>query len=90
MFRFRKHWDKALKVAGIEAQKTEESDGFRFHDLRHTAASYLVMDGETLYTAGQILGHKSPQTTARYAHLSTEHKAEAAERVMSKKWAEIS
>lgn len=89
-FRFRKHWDRALVVAGIEAQKTEQSDGFRFHDLRHTAASYLVMDGETLYTAGQILGHKSPQTTARYAHLSTEHKAAAAERAMSKKWAEIS
>jgi len=89
-FRFRKHWDKALQVAGIEAKKTEDGDGFRFHDLRHTAASYLVMNGASLYTAGQILGHKSQQTTQRYAHLSTEHKAEVAERVMSKKWAELS
>jgi integrase len=74
-FVFRKHWEKALEVAGIE--------DFRFHDLRHTAASYLVMNGASLYEAGQILGHKSTQTTQRYAHLSIEHKAKVAERVMS-------
>jgi len=74
-FTFRKHWEKALKSAGIE--------NFRFHDLRHTAASYLVMNGASLYEAGQILGHKSTQTTQRYAHLSIEHKASVAERVMS-------
>ena len=56
----------------------------RFHDLRHTAASYLVMAGATLHEAGQILGHKSEQTTKRYAHLSTNHKSALNERVMSK------
>lgn len=43
----------------------------RFHDLRHTTASLLVNAGVPLYTVGQILGHKSVQTTARYSHLET-------------------
>jgi len=74
-FDFRKQWDKVRERAGIT--------GFRFHDLRHTAASYLVMAGATLHEAGQILGHKSEQTTKRYAHLSTGHKSALSERVMS-------
>ena len=74
-FDFRKQWYSSLKKAGIT--------GFRFHDLRHTAASYLVMAGATLHEAGQILGHKSEQTTKRYAHLSTNHKSALAERVMN-------
>jgi len=74
-FDFRKQWDKVRENAHIE--------GFRFHDLRHTAASYLVMAGATLHEAGQILGHKSEQTTKRYAHLSTNHKSALNERVMS-------
>jgi len=41
-----------------------------FHSLRHTAASWLVMKGVDLYAVGQILGHKTPRMTARYAHLS--------------------
>ncbi|MBT6980831.1 MAG: tyrosine-type recombinase/integrase, partial [Candidatus Marinimicrobia bacterium] len=72
---FRKPWYIALKRAQIT--------GFRFHDLRHTAASYLVMGGATLHETGEILGHKSEQTTKRYAHLSTAHKGELSERVMS-------
>jgi len=73
-FEFRKQWLGALGRAGIES--------FRFHDLRHTAASYLVMSGATLYETAQVLGHKSTQTTERYAHLSTDHKSELVERVM--------
>jgi integrase len=73
-FDFTKRWKAALKEAGIE--------NFRFHDLRHTAASYLVMGGATLYEAAEILGHKSTETTKRYAHLSTDHKAKVAERIM--------
>ena len=75
-FDFRKQWAKALCRAGIS--------GFRFHDLRHTAASYLVMDGATLLETAEILGHKSTQTTERYAHLSTKHKSALSERVMNK------
>jgi len=40
-----------------------------FHDLRHSTASMLINAGVDLYTVGAILGHSSPNTTARYAHL---------------------
>jgi hypothetical protein len=48
-----------------------------FHSLRHTAASWLVMEGVDLYTVGKILGHKTPRMTQRYAHLSPGYMAAA-------------
>ena len=75
-FNFRVQWNKALTRAGIK--------NFRFHDLRHTAASYLVMNGASLHETAELLGHKSTQTTKRYAHLSTDHKSALAERIMNK------
>ena len=48
-----------------------------FHSLRHTAASWLVMHGEYLYTVGQLLGHRTPRMTQRYAHLSPKYMAGA-------------
>ena len=44
--------------------------GFRFHDLRHTAASFLIASGVDLYRVGAILGHSDQRTTKRYAHLA--------------------
>ena len=61
----RYYWEKALKEAGI-------SD-FRFHDLRHTAGSYLAQQGVPLLTIGNILGHRSIATTTKYTHLSVDH-----------------
>lgn len=57
-----KPWARLLAVAGIEAA--------RIHDLRHTAASIAVSTGASLLLIGGVLGHRSPQTTQRYAHLS--------------------
>jgi integrase len=52
---------------------------FRFHDLRHTAASHMVMAGVPLKTVGEILGHKTSTMTERYSHLTPEHKRKAVE-----------
>ena len=69
----RKHWNRALKEAGIE--------DFRFHDLRHTAASYLAMNGATLAEIAAVLGHRTLQMVQRYAHLSDQHTASVVERM---------
>jgi len=74
-YEFRKQWIKAL-------DKSEIND-FRFHDLRHTTASYLAQNGATLLEIGEILGHKQIQMTKRYAHLCIDHKQRLINRVMT-------
>jgi len=60
-------WEAALKKAGIE--------DFRFHDLRHSAASYLAMNGASMAEIAEVLGHKTLQMVKRYSHLSEAHTA---------------
>jgi len=71
---FNKPWKKALKDAEIE--------DFRFHDLRHSCASYLAMNGASLLEIADVLGHKQISVTQRYAHLCIEHKSSLINRVM--------
>ena len=54
----------------VAARDAARLSHVRFHDLRHTAASWLINAGVDLYTVGRILGHSTPLTTQRYAHLS--------------------
>ena len=58
-------WVAALKVAGIT--------DFHWHDLRHTAASYLAMSGVSLVEIAKVLGHRTLAMVARYSHLSDGH-----------------
>lgn len=62
---FRHSWVKAVKAA--------ELADFRFHDLRHSAASYLAMTGASQRDIMEICGHLTPTMAARYSHLSERH-----------------
>ncbi|GAB1407712.1 site-specific integrase [Thermomonas brevis] len=64
----REDWMAAREAAGISC---------RWHDLRHTCASWLVQAGVPLHTVAEMLGHSSTAITKRYAHLTPEHLAEA-------------
>jgi len=58
-------FNSACRKAGIR--------DFRFHDLRHSAASFMAMGGVSLLAIGTILGHKTASMTKRYSHLSPDH-----------------
>jgi integrase len=66
-------WYEAKKAAGIQ--------NFRFHDLRHTYASYLAMSGASLRDIAELLGHRNIQHTMIYAHLTQSHTASVVERL---------
>jgi integrase len=56
----------------------------RVHDLRHSFASFAAEGGASLYVIGHALGHKSPLTTARYAHLTDDPARQVAEDVATR------
>ena len=68
----RKVWVRVRRRAGLESTmgKNGTVQEVRIHDLRHSYASILASSGASLPMIGKLLGHKNPQTTARYAHLS--------------------
>jgi integrase len=69
----KKCWDNALRRADIT--------DFRFHDLRHSAASYLAMNDASLAEIAEVLGHKTLAMVKRYAHLSEAHTAKVVGRM---------
>lgn len=70
-FDIRKPWQRALKEAKLR--------DFCFHDLRHSCASYLAMNGATLLEIAEVLGHKTLEVVKRYAHFSESHTASVVE-----------
>jgi len=64
-----------LRAPWLSALKKAKIEDFRFHDLRHSAASYLAMNGASLAEIAEVLGHKTLQMVKRYAHLSEAHTA---------------
>jgi integrase len=75
-FDYAKPFRDAVKAAGIT--------DFRFHDLRHTAASYLAMNGATTAELAAVLGHKTLTMVKRYSHLTELHVAGVVERMTDK------
>jgi integrase len=73
---WRKDWWRALEAAGIE--------DFRFHDLRHTAATRVLRASNNLKVVQEMLGHSDIGTTARYAHAMKEDVRAAMERAQSR------
>ena len=72
----RRPWEAALAAAKVK--------DFRFHDLRHSAASYLAMNGASASEIAAVLGHKTLAMVKRYAHLSESHTASVVARMNEK------
>jgi len=80
-------WEsRAAWLAVLEKAKI---DDFRFHDLRHTAASYLAMNGASTNEIAEVLGHKTLAMVKRYAHLSEVHTARVVEKMNKKIFKEV-
>jgi integrase len=66
--------DAQIQIAFTEALRRSRIEDFHFHDLRHSFASNLVMNGAELNDVRELLGHKRMEMTLRYSHLSPKHK----------------
>lgn len=72
-------WRAVRAAAGLTGEKH-----LRFHDLRHTTASYLTMNGATLAEVAEALGHRTLMMAKRYSHQSGEHVRATLERMASR------
>lgn len=72
----RSAWESAVKFINLP--------DFHFHDLRHTFASYLAMNGATLAEIAEAMGHKTLVMVKRYAHLTEEHTRSVVEKMNEK------
>lgn len=70
-------WKRYTKRAGLPT-------GFRFHDIRHSFASWLALDGTDRKTLQELGGWKSPQMLETYVHLPTEHLVQASEKLAAR------
>ena len=71
---FKKSWQRVVRRASL--------DDFRFHDLRHTAATLIAKSGGSVPQIATILGHKSFKMASRYAHLTEDHTRDLLSRTM--------
>lgn len=69
----REWFEQSVRDAGLQ--------NFRWHDLRHTFASRLVMAGVDIRTVQELMGHKTITVTLRYAHLAPQHQLAAVQRL---------
>ena len=75
---------KAMSIEGLwrQALKDAHIRGFRFHDLRHSCASFLAKSGATLLEIADLLGHRQISMTKRYSHLAASHRTHLVNRIM--------
>ena len=73
-----------LRLPFEKALDRAEVKNFRWHDLRHSCASYLAMNGASLAEIAEVLGHKTLQMVKRYAHLSHAHTSKVVESMNQK------
>lgn len=77
----------SIKHAWQGARRAAKLPGLRIHDLRHSAASFMVNSGVDLFAVGKVLGHASYQSTQRYSHLANDTLLAAVEAGASKQGA---
>lgn len=69
----------SIKNGWAVAIRRAKLPGLRIHDLRHSAASFMVNSGVDLFAVGKVLGHASYQSTQRYSHLANDTLLKAVE-----------
>lgn len=73
-----------IRSAWLFALKRASITNFKFHDLRHSCASFLAMSGASQRDIAEILGHRDLRMTHRYSHLTQNHLAETLEKATEK------
>ncbi len=64
----------AFRTAFAQARRIAKISNFRFHDLRHTFCSNLLLSGAGIKDVSELIGHADIKTTNRYSHLTVEHR----------------
>lgn len=77
---FEEHFGRIVERAELVRGRTE-AQGVTYHTLRHTFASWLLMDGADLYTVAQLLGNTVKQVELTYGHMSRDHREAAVNRL---------
>lgn len=82
-------WNRAREAAGLghwegEGEARKFRPDFRWHDLRHTAASYLAMQGVSPLEISIVLGHKTMAMVSRYSHLAPSHISELGDKLAAR------
>ena len=62
---------------GVDREHWPALNGFSLYGLRHSAASYLIMNGVDIRTVAEIMGHRNISQTMRYTHFIDSHRIEA-------------
>ena len=79
IFTYQGHGIKSIKTSWGSLMSDAKVTDFRFHDLRHSFASKLVIGGVDFYRVSKLMGHSSIDMTKRYAHLAPDHMQDALE-----------